>query len=368
MMDCLKEIVGVSASDCECITAGLSTDQKADIKKSTSGLYMDDLPGGIHLKSLDYIEACNDLAIMALRERDNAIRTLEDGLIIALNSEYKKTPNFFGQIGEMSITETLNTSGRYQGVRYRPVEYGDGLLTINRITLIVDTSATFKVYVYQGYAGGQIAEKIKEYSITTTANQYSTIIVEENADPKLAGLKLPLSRDSQSLEYFILFDRNEAGGALPKNNGFGCSTCGPVEKRASHYLESRGVEFNDLSSFTNTNADYYAHGFILDASIKCDNERLFCREYREQDAIAVAMAYAVWYKAGELLIEAVLKSPEVNRYTTMAREYLWGKRNHFRAEYDGRVVFLVNIIDVTASNCYVCKEETNQPFMAGIFS
>jgi hypothetical protein len=95
---------------------------------------------------------------------------------------------------------------------------------------------------------------------------------------------------------------------------------------------------------------------------------LFCREYSEDDAVAVVMGYATWYKAGELLIEDVLKQPDVNRYTTMAREYLWGKRNHFRKEYENRIIYLAAVIDVMASNCYVCREQVNQPFFSGIYT
>src|ERR671912_2675064 len=108
MMQCLTGIVGVSNSDCECITNGLTTEQKDAIKVSTAGLFMDNLPGGVHLKALDHVDACKGLAEMALTERDNAIRTLEDDLIVALNNKYKKAkPNFVGQIGRMSFAANL---------------------------------------------------------------------------------------------------------------------------------------------------------------------------------------------------------------------------------------------------------------------
>ena len=95
---------------------------------------------------------------------------------------------------------------------------------------------------------------------------------------------------------------------------------------------------------------------------------MFCAEYKATEAIAVTMAHAVRFKAGYLLIEEVLKSPDVNRFTTMDRTYLWGKRNHFDKDNMNRIAYLTETIDVYAFNCFVCKYKGNTPFFSGIYS
>ena len=39
----------------------------------------------------------------------------------------------------------------------------------------------------------------------------------------------------------------------------------------------------------------------------------------------------------KLLVKKVLSSSEISRITLMNRDYLYGKRNHFRAEYEKRI-------------------------------
>ena len=40
----------------------------------------------------------------------------------------------------------------------------------------------------------------------------------------------------------------------------------------------------------------------------------------------------------------------------MNKEYLWGKRNHFRASYEGRINYLAASIDISSSSCFICKD------------
>ena len=95
-------------------------------------------------------------------------------------------------------------------------------------------------------------------------------------------------------------------------------------------------------------------------------DKLICREYDRENAIAVTMAWAVMYKAGELLIESILNSNEINRYTMMNREALYGKRSHFRKEYETRIMYLAQVIDFSSSDCFICRDNTM--YMSGIMS
>jgi hypothetical protein len=363
MLECLNNIIGVTTSENTCITQGLTIDQKAAIKLSTSGLFLDDLEGGVHLKAVTNADATKGFYNMASGAISGAVRRVEDDLIVALNNKYRKSKkNFEGTIGRMSFATSLNTSGDLQGLRLRASDYGDAVITISKINLIINQTETLILYVYKAPQGEAEGEIVTQYAVNATANAYATITPTE-------PLKLPLTDQGQMYDYYFIWSRTEANGALPKDTKIQCSTCNKTNGTGiSEFIEAKGVQYTGtLGTFQGVTTDDYSHGLILDASIRCDNERLFCREFKDDDAVSVTMAWASLYKAGELLIEEVLKSPDVNRYTTMDRTYLWGKRNHFKKNYEDRITYLAAVIDVTASNCYVCREMSNQPFVAGIF-
>lgn len=365
-MQCLKDIVGVTKYDTECLTGGLDAETLAKLHASTSGIYMDDLPGGVHLKALKYIDSARSMADMGLTARDNAIKTMQDDLVVALNERYKQgRKSYIGQVGRMSYAQTLPGGNRWQGLRIRPNDFNDAIMTVRRITVIMDQAVTFTLRLLRVPVDSVMGEEIGSWQFTTTANAYKSIDLE-------TPLRLPftVSDGNALVEYWLIYDTEESGQSFrPKDTKIGCNSCNSVAADVlEQYVKVWGVTVNDPSQLTGKTQDSYSHGIILDVDVRCDTNTLFCREYDENNAVAVAMARAVWYKAGELLIEEVLKSPDVNRYTTMAKEYLWGKRNHFRAEYDQRIIYLSASVDVSASNCYICRDVPNNPAYTGIYS
>lgn len=362
MLNCLDSIVGVTNTENPCITGGLTSDQLLQIKKSASGLYLDDLPGGVHMRALQKVDQTKSFYEMTQAALRVAATTLENDLITSLNKEYKKNRNnYIGPLGLMSFAANLPTSGQFQGLRLRPVDYSDAVVKVDRVTIIVSQTANFYVYLYRAKVGTTTAELVNSWAVSVIGNAWQFITP---TDPLL----LPSVVDGELMDYFFLWDRAEASAANPKDNKIMCSTCpGSSGVKVSDYINAQGFQSNTFPDIQNLTLDNYAHGLVLDVTIKCDTEKLFCGQYDANDAVALCMAYAVQFKAGELLIEDILKTPDINRYTTMDKERLWGKRNHFRKEYEGRITFLTATLDVGASNCYVCRDQVNQPFTAAIF-
>lgn len=361
-MTCLADIVGVTQSDCACIISGLDAGQLVQIRKSTSGLYLDDLPGGVHMKAIKAADSCKSFYQMATGAVTNAIKTMEDDLIVALNSKYVKSKKkFVGDLGRMSYAQTLGITKRYQGIRISPWDYSTGLVVLNRINFIGNATVNFALKLLRVPVGSVMGDEIASWPIVAVANMWFTLNLT-------TPLRLPLVYNDERVEYWFVYDTQEPGIPFaPKDNKIECSTCDKASGRLGDFVNVWGVQFDDLTALNNHVTDSYGHGLSLSVAIQCDNEQLFCGEYVTDDAVAVTMAHAVRFKAGELLIEEVLKSPDVSRYTTMAREYLWGKRNHFRAEYESRISYLSMVINVDDSNCYVCRETPNQPFITTIF-
>jgi hypothetical protein len=363
MMQCLTEIVGVTNSDCQCITAGLTTDDLIKLRASTSGLYMDDLDGGVHMKSIKNMDACKTFMQFAIGARDRAIKRVEDDIVVALNNQYKKDkPNYIGQIGRMSYAGTLGVSRDWQGMQITPHNTGDGVITLNRLFLVLNGAATVTIKILRVVVGSVMGEEVASYPVTTTPNNFTTV------DIGPSPVKFPLTYQGNAVEYYMLYDLSGAPGVQPKDTGVNCYTCNNGVAPFKDYVNVRGVQLNDPNLLSDKITDAFSHGLVMDVEIRCDTEQLICREYKADDALAIVLSYAVWFKSGELLIEEVLKQPDVNRYTMMDKERLWGKRNHYRAEYESRISYLAASINIWDSNCYVCKESINQPFVGGILS
>lgn len=363
MMQCLTEIVGVTLSDCQCIVDGLNTEQLQKLRASKSGLFMDDIPGGVHMKAIKTIDACRSFYQIALGARDNAIKTVEHDIVIALNNQYKKDkPNFIGQIGRMSYAGSLGVSRNWQGMQITPYSTGDGVITLTRLFLVLNEAATVDVKIYRVIVGSVMGEEVASYPVTTTANNFTQV------DIGAAPVKFPLTYNGEAVEYYVMYDLSGAPGVQPKDTGINCSTCNGGIQPFSDYVTVRGVQLNNPNQLNDKLTDAFSHGLTMDVEIRCDSEQLICREYKADDAVAIVLSYCVYFKSGELLIEDVLKQPDVNRYTMMDKERLWGKRNHYRAEYDWRLSYLSTSINVWDSNCYVCNKTVNQPFIGGILS
>jgi len=332
-----------------CILEGLTEEEIAKLRESKSGLYLDDLEGGVNLRAISQIDYCKDFAEKALSARNTALKKIEADVLTSLSNKYKadKKP-YIGVVGKTSYTSNLNVSKKYQYLHLKPHSHSDGVLKLNRIRLIASESeqTTFRIIDGNG-------NEIYSVEVQTQKNTFVTIPAPEGV--------LPLSENGAVLSYYLVWDRVSA---MPKNVKTDCN-CGGGTGGYKVYFEAEGGEADSLNNLTE-GTDAFTHGLALDVEIRCLPQRLICREYDRENAIAVTMAWATLYKTGEMLIEAVLSSGEVNRYTMMGRDYLWGKRNHFKKEYEMRVEYLGSTIDAGSSDCFICRE--SRIFMGGIIS
>lgn len=350
MFECLTDIIGITTENCPCTTGNLPEGVRADLARSKSGLYLDDLAGGVHLRALKDMSACHNLAELALAAKDEAIRLTSDDIVLALSEKFAKNKRFFkGEIGQRTYNGSEPLTRRYAGIRIRPQGLSDGVVTLKNVALSLDApvgEVTLKVVrsLFRGTVGEVVAE-------IPVAVPLPHVVIDLTLP---IPLRLPLQKDGKAVEYYIVYDRTDGGGILPRKNKVSCN-CGTAERALHAFVDADGVTFDDIAELNKAVPSGYAMGLSAEVDVRCDNQNFICREYDENDSVAITLAHATRYKAGELLIEAVLKSPEINRYTMMNREYLWGKRNHYRAEYNSRINFLTEVVDITATDCYICK-------------
>lgn len=358
MTNCLENIVGVTNSIIIPFYDQLTDQSKEDIALSESGLFLDTLTGGIDLNGVDdaiYQQSVLDMGVKACQE---ASKILNDELLLAINNRFHPAKTKFnGFIGRRSVSATLQSTPNFQGHRYRMYEPISGLITIKSIGVNVNGVGTFNVYISRCNARDIATEEILfTFPVTTTASIFT------NVDMTSAGGSVVLDMQIEGVpqEYYIYWMRDESGGLMPKNNDMKCNTCSNQQQEysLSGFMEFNGVAFTDPANLRNVSADRLGHGLSVAAVVSCDHTTVICREYTKKDAVKLMMDKAAQYKAGELWIEYILKSAWVNRDGLQSREYMWGKRNNFKTEFETRITAIANGMELGETNCYICKKDT----------
>lgn len=357
-MGCLTNIVGVTASTTIPFYDELPEQLQTDIAASMSGNYIDVLTGGIDLTTIDDLDYMVRILEDGLRACGQAEKVLNDELLVALNSRYQASkPKFIGDIGRMAFSGNLSYPSKYHGMRLRANQPIAGNIRISKIKLGVNGAATFNVYIARCESRNDvISEILHTLEVTTVPSVMTNIDLSEVE----GGIVLPMEINGIEQEYYIFYDRTEAGGLYPKNNEIKCGTCTSANRAMDalkNFVHAQGVYFEDQNDLAQVASDSYAHGFVVTATIGCEQESVICREYAKKEAMSLVMATAAQNKAGEIWIEYIFKSGYVNKTNLQNREYLWGKRSHFRAEFDKRITVLATSMTVGETNCYTCKDE-----------
>lgn len=345
-MECLKNIIGVTADNCECY--GIGAD--ADLQKSMSGLFIDQLEGGITLKAVTQTDSCKTLLDMMKEIRDLAIKRTGDDVKIQIADKYSKAAKpYLGDIGENTFTGSLPVAN-YFGQKWTSNGFVDAVAIIKKISYLgtapVEGDVADNNFILYKQVGGTKVIPISVFSTKLHDGNKSNVTFGTG----ITELRLPMTENGHTITYFWAV---QGTGFLPRNNKARCN-CGNKLIQLDRFMDIKGYIGNTASAL-NIYTDEYAHGLIFDVELRCDDNQLICREYDENNAVSVTLAYAAQFKAGELLIESVLRSPEVNRFTMMNREYLWGKRNHFKTEYENRIKYIRKVVDVSESGCFICR-------------
>lgn len=366
-MECLNGIIGIAPDLCECLQNGAEPDQITQITSSVSGLYVSDLPGGVDISALATVDNCKSLAQVCIDALTSAYKNVNTDLIVALNTNYQGQKTFVGTLGQMSYTGTLPAVKRYQAFVLKANTGSDAIAKINRIGLIVNGSESVNVSVISAPRDSSMGTVVATYTINSVANSYAWFSVPSG------GLSLPLSKSGSPIDYYFVYDSQTGAGIAPKDNKIWCNCPGlqKTVKTVGNYLAPMGMQLDDPNNLSSGIVDKYTRGILLDCELRCNAEVLVCGNYDNTEAVAVVLAVAAQFKAAELLIEGVMKTREVNRLVLQNKEYLWGKRNHFVTEYQNRILYLAKVIDVTASSCYICRDDdmyfTKQQVTDGVF-
>lgn len=364
--DCINNIIGLSQSTCPCN----EQDRPEGYNVSESGLFLDELEG-LNLEMVKKAADCNRGGLWDLMQKakDNAIKATFADIGASIAQSYSQRNSYVGLIGTGSYTRIIPNDGAYQGIGLNAGMVKGTKAKLKAVGLLLNQSGEFEVNVCANYKADPINET--PIIINAVANQMTTVVLPEPIILELYREDLEGSMFANPLQYSILY---QPGMAQPKDTQISCG-CGNKDQEIGQYLNPRGVYGSDLSqlqmdSTVKFSESVYSYGMILDVELYCDSYGIICENYKRSQDWAMVLAHTVRYKAGELLIEYIQSTGNIDRYTTMNREYLWGKRSHFRLEYGSRIFgeggidkgeklsggWLSQNVNVAYSDCYKCSQ------------
>lgn len=322
MQERFHHIFGLSRTVPPCATE----DQKVAITVSDSGLYLDEMDE-LNLKMVPAAQDCKDFALvensiwlLMERARNNALKAMETDLITGLHTinKLKREPftGFLGSAAKVGYMPGL-VEGQLVTTTLKTNALAGNIVRIKTIGLHASVSTLVPVNI-----NGQSVE------VSTTAH---TLKQNTLAEP----VEIPLTGEDIVITYVV-------EGFMVGNNKMCYGCAGTLRKLVPYFPQIDGQE---------------ANGLVLNIEITCQPDNVIYENYRNRQDIKNVLGYAARFKSAELLLERILNSSEITRYTMMDNQYLWGKRNHFRKEYQDRLNWLVSTdgFDLTHDNCYSCK-------------
>ena len=104
-----------------------------------------------------------------------------------------------------------------------------------------------------------------------------------------------------------------------------------------------GVCGTTLSERDDWGTQVQARGLVLHGDFNCDIIGSLCDEYSDftgNNEIGMAIAHAIWYKAGEYLSIYVMDSEEVSRRTLLGTEQWNANREFYSERYKAMIDFI----------------------------
>lgn len=345
-MTCLDNVIKLSRTTCNCF----DDDKPNDFNVGKTEVYLDELDG-LGLSLLNASSTCEEGSLwdMMAKARTNATLAFKTDLLSAIENNFvSKRPNYSGLLGQTTFTSTLPISTPYAGqvITFKPIV--GAKMIVKRIGLIMNVSVPVTVSVYNNDENK--TNPIGTYTINSVANSIAFGVLS-------TPLELPLwSKNINDLEYYFVYS---ISGFQPKNNKTECVPCSGGVKNVvwNNWVNLNGISgsTNDYSTFNKTET---LNGLVVDAEFKCDASRIICSEEYPIDfetGRGMQMAYAIRFKAGDILLNNILSSPEINRYTMIDREALYGKRNWCRSNYQDWIKYLSENTPIINNDCWICK-------------
>jgi hypothetical protein len=370
--DCLKHIIGLSQTNCDCWDTG----KPSDFNESDSEIYLTDLEP---LASLEGLVNCENGTIWDVLEqsRDEAIkRFLGDANGLLLQKYQLKRQPYTGKIGETTTRQVKSLTHTYGGATMYCADIISGSLTINAIGTLFENDGTVDVTVVDN-----LGNTYGTYSLNTTAMKY--------CNNTITPLDLELhTEEIRHIQYFFYYTYDSNNKPLRNRLHCNCGAFKPIWNYGKPYfndssIEPRynwakymmvgGFEENDLTDLSDPDKTIFAsgdlNGLTFDVNLKCKTQEVFCKDSLnyESNPLANAMAFAIRFKAAHILFNKLLTTPELTRENMIGRESMIEFTKQWDVDYQNYLGYVVQNVYIKTNDCFECKDII-KAMKAGIFA
>lgn len=346
-MKCLEKIIGLTLNDCNCY----EEDGSASFSNiSYSGYYLDDSEDGITLPALDALKECGDNGLWQMMDnarREGINEFLTDFKVTVDKENEPRYRRFTGTIGQRGGKEIIDAAAGWI-ITPKCVKGSELILREIGVSFYEDSMQddSWFISLYKWNEGWEFINSLP------TGVQAKKGVVWQDAD-----WALPLTDHYGEPIVYLLMVEDLADRLA--NNKISCG-CGGGKELWMNYVNIQGVsDRNGGELRKHEKGDKYNHGLMLKADISCSGMTWLCAgesEYK-REAFYKAVAKTIQYYAVNKLIGKILNSGNVNRYTLMQREHLYGKRNHNRKEIEAHLEYLANHLPVEDVDCWICRNK-----------
>lgn len=369
MIDCLNTTIGLSRNDCDCF----DTDKPLNASDSDSGLFLDEIEG-LNISTIDCLDDCSTGSLWDLmaRAREQAILNFQADLLAEISRTHNlRRETYRGFIGGTKAIK-LEVLSKGQVIGHRICvdnEIKGGCFNLKKIGLKgkdtsgngVDIAIPYKI-IRSGYES--VSAGVFNYPVSSFDSlHYNDINIE---------LPLYVQGCEEDLFYDIIFEL--PANFTTYNNEISCG-CGGKKKQHKwqSWVDVEGFNADVCDPITGieesnkTKSQRKGYGLVLDTEILCKTADIICENSIDytNNPVALTMAYTIRYKAGSILADLINSSNEPNSFTLLDKEGVEEYANLYRNEYENRVMYIAEQIDVNTNDCLLC-DNMNSIFRTGI--
>jgi hypothetical protein len=357
ILTCFENIVGLSNIECPCDTA--SDIEGSEI--SNSGLFVSDL---VPLQLAGAASRCDENSAWKMLDnarREAVLYTFSDFSNKFLQRTNLKRPVYNGTIGDANGADWWKPTKSKIVYRVHCCPIECGVLRLKGLGLIGNYTGNVVLKVYDSLG-------VEKGSLTIAAQNNQHI-----KGSFTNALELPLKIEgASSTDYFIVIEnlppqyqvkKNKiscgCGGCYPSFNcnqvRFDDTGCNTPKSSWARWIQVGTYETDTLDFFNPINAmQAHGAGITLDCEIKCNLSDMLCKHPFdfENDAVSLSLAHAVNYKAAQKVIDKVLNSGDINRYTMLDGANLAARAADYENRYNVQMSYITSNIALDTCNCY----------------
>ena len=371
--DCLRNLVGLSRSDCSCF----ESDRPADFNTSYSSLYISD---GLSLTVTDSAADCEQGGVWDIlsTSRDRAINEFTMDYLHGIETRYgdRYTPFYSSNhkdrfIGKNKIGSAfVSPVSDIAALRIDPNCIKGGIFTIEGVELALNNISiptTVDVYLYSSV---DLNTPINSTQIELIGNNkftYSAFSVPFKIDLSDSDY------DNDEIHYYIAY-RIPQGAKVPRAkiyDGCNCSKGSKLKYNLwAQYVDIDGVSSTDFDSLEKPRyTNRYTMGLRVKATASCNKITWLCElanDFSELMTLgdkdlkyASDLAQIINVRAKEIVLDTILRSPNINRLTMFAKDSVRDLRNRYRKQYAEYLQWFMQNLPLHRNDCFTCHNNRN---------